>query len=254
MPVAIALADDSLIVREGVAPILAAPPEIEVIAACGDLPSLPGAVESVRRDVVVTDIRRPPTSAREGNPLGGAAARRSQPTCKPHNDQKPNPTRKETRPGGQVTSLKSSRLRGSTPRSGPGGAYTNKAESGWLAADVRTRQRGPTKSLCPLLVWRRGCPSILLIQRRDRGVRTSPAQAAEGASRRALYLVAVNDIAAADQEVGTDVAQIVLHNLLMSPGRDPAHRLIGRAGPHCQLVETTAAWPCFLSLDRGDRI
>jgi DNA-binding NarL/FixJ family response regulator len=66
MPIAIALADDSLIVREGVAQILAAQPEIQVVASCGDLPSLMEAVESERPDVVVTDIRMPPTSTDEG--------------------------------------------------------------------------------------------------------------------------------------------------------------------------------------------
>jgi DNA-binding NarL/FixJ family response regulator len=66
MPVAIALADDSLIVREGVAQILAAESEMRVVASCGDLPSLLEAVEAERPDVVVTDIRMPPTSTDEG--------------------------------------------------------------------------------------------------------------------------------------------------------------------------------------------
>ena len=66
MAVAIALADDSVIVREGVARVLAAQPGIEVVVSCGDLPSLLEAVESERPDVVVTDIRMPPTSTDEG--------------------------------------------------------------------------------------------------------------------------------------------------------------------------------------------
>jgi DNA-binding NarL/FixJ family response regulator len=66
MAVAIALADDSVIVREGVARVLAAQPGIEVVVFCGDLPSLLEAVESERPDVVVTDIRMPPTSTDEG--------------------------------------------------------------------------------------------------------------------------------------------------------------------------------------------
>src|SRR4051812_5797560 len=66
MPVAIALADDSLIVREGVRQILATEPEMRVVASCGDLPSLLAAVESEHPDVVVTDIRMPPTSTDEG--------------------------------------------------------------------------------------------------------------------------------------------------------------------------------------------
>jgi DNA-binding NarL/FixJ family response regulator len=66
MAVAIALADDSVIVREGVAGVLAAQPDMEVVVSCGDLPSLLEAVESERPDVVVTDIRMPPTSTDEG--------------------------------------------------------------------------------------------------------------------------------------------------------------------------------------------
>ena len=66
MPVAIALADDSLIVREGLTQILASEPEMDVVASCGDLPSLLAIVESERPDVVVTDIRMPPTSTDEG--------------------------------------------------------------------------------------------------------------------------------------------------------------------------------------------
>ena len=62
----IALADDSLIAREGIARILAGRTDIEVVASCGDLPSLVEAVESERPDVVVTDIRMPPTGTDEG--------------------------------------------------------------------------------------------------------------------------------------------------------------------------------------------
>jgi DNA-binding NarL/FixJ family response regulator len=71
MPVTIALADDSLIVREGVGQILAAEPGVRVVASCGDLPSLLAAVQSERPDVVVTDIRMPPTSTDEGIQVAG---------------------------------------------------------------------------------------------------------------------------------------------------------------------------------------
>jgi hypothetical protein len=40
MAVAIALADDSVIVREGVAGVLAAQPGMQVVVSCGDLLSL----------------------------------------------------------------------------------------------------------------------------------------------------------------------------------------------------------------------
>ena len=66
MPVRIAVADDSLIVREGIAQLLAAHPDIEVVASCQDLDSLIAAVDDERPDVVVTDIRMPPTHTDEG--------------------------------------------------------------------------------------------------------------------------------------------------------------------------------------------
>jgi DNA-binding NarL/FixJ family response regulator len=66
MPVAIVLADDSLIAREGIGQILAAEPEMRVVASCGDLPSLLAAVDTERPDVVVTDIRMPPAFSDEG--------------------------------------------------------------------------------------------------------------------------------------------------------------------------------------------
>jgi DNA-binding NarL/FixJ family response regulator len=62
----VALAEDSLIVREGIQQLLAHDPEIDVIAACDDRDSLIEAVESARPDVVLTDIRMPPSNTDEG--------------------------------------------------------------------------------------------------------------------------------------------------------------------------------------------
>jgi DNA-binding NarL/FixJ family response regulator len=66
MSVSIAVADDSLIVREGIAQLLAGHPEIEVVASCQDFDSLIAAVDDELPDVVVTDIRMPPTHTDEG--------------------------------------------------------------------------------------------------------------------------------------------------------------------------------------------
>jgi DNA-binding NarL/FixJ family response regulator len=66
VPLKVALADDSLIVREGIQQLLGNEPEIEVVAACGDRASLVGAVESTAPDVVLTDIRTPPSNTDEG--------------------------------------------------------------------------------------------------------------------------------------------------------------------------------------------
>jgi DNA-binding NarL/FixJ family response regulator len=62
----IVVAEDSLLFREGILRVLDLRPELTVVAACGDLPELLAAVESEQPDVVVTDVRMPPTSSDEG--------------------------------------------------------------------------------------------------------------------------------------------------------------------------------------------
>jgi DNA-binding NarL/FixJ family response regulator len=60
------LADDHYLVREGLHRLLETQPDLEIVAACGDLDELLHAVEAERPDVVVTDIRMPPTGVDEG--------------------------------------------------------------------------------------------------------------------------------------------------------------------------------------------
>ncbi len=60
------LADDSFIVREGLRELLAAQPGIEVVGACDDLEALMQTVDDERPDVVITDIRMPPSHTDEG--------------------------------------------------------------------------------------------------------------------------------------------------------------------------------------------
>ena len=66
MPIRIALGEDSLIVREGVRQLLAVDPEVEIVATVGDEFSLRQACEDEDPDVVLTDIRMPPTHTDEG--------------------------------------------------------------------------------------------------------------------------------------------------------------------------------------------
>ena len=66
MLVRVVLAEDHLIVREGLRRLLEPRTDLEIAAACDDLDSLLSAVETERPDVVVTDIRMPPGNSDEG--------------------------------------------------------------------------------------------------------------------------------------------------------------------------------------------
>jgi DNA-binding NarL/FixJ family response regulator len=68
----ILLAEDSYLVREALEHVLAEAEGIEVVGACADADSLLRAVESDRPDVVVTDIRMPPTDSDEGLQVAAA--------------------------------------------------------------------------------------------------------------------------------------------------------------------------------------
>jgi DNA-binding NarL/FixJ family response regulator len=62
----VVLAEDNYLVREGVARLLEPQPDLEVVATCDDYDSLLAAVEVHQPDVVLTDIRMPPTGTDEG--------------------------------------------------------------------------------------------------------------------------------------------------------------------------------------------
>ena len=66
VPIRVVLAEDDYLVREGIRRLLDARDDVEVVAVCDDLDSLLAAVDTVRPDVVVTDIRMPPTETDEG--------------------------------------------------------------------------------------------------------------------------------------------------------------------------------------------
>ena len=74
----VVLGEDSFIVREGLREMLAKRAGVEVVAACGDLDELLAAVTEHQPDVVMTDIRMPPTNTDEGI-RAAAALRESHP-------------------------------------------------------------------------------------------------------------------------------------------------------------------------------
>jgi len=65
-PIRVFLADDNLLVRSGVAALLRAEPDVEVVGEAADYESLVAGVLDSEPQVVVTDIRMPPTFQREG--------------------------------------------------------------------------------------------------------------------------------------------------------------------------------------------
>ena len=73
--VRVVVAEDNALLRDGLRRIVESQADLELVAACGSLDELYEAVELHAPDVVVTDIRMPPTGTDEG--IRAAAAFRS---------------------------------------------------------------------------------------------------------------------------------------------------------------------------------
>lgn len=66
MTTRIVLAEDNYLVREGVGKLIDSQPDLALVTACADYDALMAAVVAEEPDVVVTDIRMPPTGTDEG--------------------------------------------------------------------------------------------------------------------------------------------------------------------------------------------
>jgi DNA-binding NarL/FixJ family response regulator len=66
MAIRVVLAEDNYLLRAGTAALLDALDGVELVAAVGDVEELLAAVAEHRPDVVLTDIRMPPTHTDEG--------------------------------------------------------------------------------------------------------------------------------------------------------------------------------------------
>ena len=66
VPIRVALAEDNALLRAGIARLLEAAGDIELVGTAEDLDKLDALIASASPDVVVTDIRMPPTSTDEG--------------------------------------------------------------------------------------------------------------------------------------------------------------------------------------------
>jgi DNA-binding NarL/FixJ family response regulator len=66
MALRVVLAEDNLLVREGLERLLSGADGVEVVGSCADLDTLIETIADQRPDVVLTDIRMPPTRTDEG--------------------------------------------------------------------------------------------------------------------------------------------------------------------------------------------
>lgn len=66
MAIRVILGEDSYLAREGIRRALEQLDDVDVVGTYGDLEALLAAVQEVRPDVVLTDIRMPPTNTDEG--------------------------------------------------------------------------------------------------------------------------------------------------------------------------------------------
>ncbi len=80
MPIRVVIAEDHALLRHGLERLLAASDGIQVVAAAADLPTLEALVDEERPDVIVTDIRMPPTNTDEGIRIA-QRLRRERPEC-----------------------------------------------------------------------------------------------------------------------------------------------------------------------------
>ncbi|MDQ3106662.1 MAG: response regulator transcription factor [Actinomycetota bacterium] len=79
MPIRIVLAEDNVLLREGIARLISSEKDLALVATCGDYDELLAAIEAEEPDVVLTDIRMPPTGTDEGI-RAAAHLRRTRPT------------------------------------------------------------------------------------------------------------------------------------------------------------------------------
>lgn len=66
MTLRLVVAEDSYLIREGLGLLLGTVQDVDLVASVGTLPELEAIVDEVEPDVVLTDIRMPPTSSDEG--------------------------------------------------------------------------------------------------------------------------------------------------------------------------------------------
>jgi DNA-binding NarL/FixJ family response regulator len=76
MPIRVVIAEDHYLIREGLAGLLGRQPEVVVVAQVRDRAELESAIDRHRPEVVITDVRMPPTGTDEGIQVAAATRRR----------------------------------------------------------------------------------------------------------------------------------------------------------------------------------
>jgi DNA-binding NarL/FixJ family response regulator len=66
MEIRVIVVEDNLLIREGLVGLLGTDPEIKIVASCADLPEAVTTFRAESPDVVLTDIRMPPSMGDEG--------------------------------------------------------------------------------------------------------------------------------------------------------------------------------------------
>ncbi|MFN0027562.1 MAG: response regulator transcription factor, partial [Acidimicrobiales bacterium] len=66
MVLRVVIAEDSFLMREGIATVVGLDDQLDLVATSGSYAELVAAVDEHRPDVVITDIRMPPSQTDEG--------------------------------------------------------------------------------------------------------------------------------------------------------------------------------------------
>lgn len=66
MPIRVVFAEDNYLLREGLSRLIEAQPDLELVGTCTHLDELLAMVDATAPDVVITDIRMPPSGKDEG--------------------------------------------------------------------------------------------------------------------------------------------------------------------------------------------
>lgn len=80
MTIRVVLAEDHALLRQGIERLLQTAADIELVGTATDRPTLEALIDETEPDVVITDIRMPPTGTNEGIEVA-ARLRESRPEC-----------------------------------------------------------------------------------------------------------------------------------------------------------------------------